>query len=205
MSAPPLKNRVVARIREPPRYSPIGQRTEEERSTDGLAVQVPGDAVASDHARDTSLQHSREREFGFREIAQGNLPLWNPHIYSGMPFHGSIQAALTYPPNVVYLILPLAKALSFDLFFQVVMLGLLTYAWVRYKGLRGQGAFVAACMMMLATTCSFRVLAGQINVVGTFTWTPLLLLSVDKIIDRGAKSENAINWCLVGIFATTMA
>jgi len=53
---------------------------------------------------------------GFDELARGNLVQWNPHVFSGTPFFGSIQPALLYPPNLVYLVLPLPKAINVDLF-----------------------------------------------------------------------------------------
>ena len=70
---------------------------------------LPGDAVLSNAKTDLASQFVHWRGFGFGEIARGNLPLWNPHIYSGAPFLAGFQSALLYPLNVLYLVLPLAK------------------------------------------------------------------------------------------------
>jgi hypothetical protein len=44
------------------------------------------DAVLSGLSSDLATQFLHWRGFGFGEIARGNLPLWNPHIYSGFLF-----------------------------------------------------------------------------------------------------------------------
>ena len=72
---------------------------------------LPGDAVLSNAKTDLAAQFVHWRGFGFGEMSRGNLPLWNPHIYSGAPFLAGFQSALLYPLNVLYLVLPLAKAL----------------------------------------------------------------------------------------------
>ena len=32
-------------------------------------------------------------------VRSGNLPLWNPYIFSGMPLLASAQGGLLFPPN----------------------------------------------------------------------------------------------------------
>jgi hypothetical protein len=43
-------------------------------------------------------------------VRAGRLPLWNPHIGLGRPFLADVDAALFYPPNVLYLVLPATVA-----------------------------------------------------------------------------------------------
>src|ERR1700736_5406319 len=58
---------------------------------------------------DLYLQFLPWRDFGFRELAKGNLALWNPHIFGGAPYFGAMQAALLYPPNCLFAISALAR------------------------------------------------------------------------------------------------
>lgn len=54
--------------------------------------------------------------FAAENLRQGVIPLWNPHLYSGMPFAADIQAGLFYPINlIVFLLVPN-----------------LTYEWLQY-------------------------------------------------------------------------
>ena len=39
--------------------------------------------------------------FAQENLRQGIIPLWNPHLYAGIPFVGHIQSGPFYPPNVL--------------------------------------------------------------------------------------------------------
>src|SRR5580693_6809100 len=76
---------------------------------------IPGDRILSGLGMDTSTYFLYQRQFGFEHVRAGHFPLWNPHIYSGVPFLGSFQTAMLYPPNwILYLTLPLAKAIDYE-------------------------------------------------------------------------------------------
>src|SRR5262245_55231912 len=64
---------------------------------------------------DLASQFLYWRSFGFSQLAQGNLALWNPHVFGGAPFFGGFQSALLYPPNWLYLVLPLAAATNLSI------------------------------------------------------------------------------------------
>jgi hypothetical protein len=54
--------------------------------------------------------------FAAEHLKQGDIPLWNPHLYSGVPFAADIQSGLFYPLNLlVFLLTPS-----------------LTYEWLEY-------------------------------------------------------------------------
>ncbi|PYK75529.1 MAG: hypothetical protein DME42_02335, partial [Verrucomicrobia bacterium] len=61
-----------------------------------------GPRVLGHSASDLFLQYFAWRDFGFRELAKGNLALWNPHIFSGAPYLGGMQGAQLYPPNWIF-------------------------------------------------------------------------------------------------------
>src|SRR5690348_2886212 len=73
-----------------------------------------GDRVISQAGTDIWSQFAAWREFGFGQLRRGNLCLWNPHLFSGTPYLGGFQSALLYPPNWIYLVLPLPRALNAD-------------------------------------------------------------------------------------------
>ena len=39
--------------------------------------------------------------FAAGTLAEGRLPLWNPHLFGGAPWIGDIQAGFLYPPNLL--------------------------------------------------------------------------------------------------------
>jgi hypothetical protein len=50
--------------------------------------------------------HVFYKEYLATALHHGRLPLWNPHIALGRPFLADHDAALFYPPHLLYLILP---------------------------------------------------------------------------------------------------
>ena len=44
-------------------------------------------------------------KFAAQYLRQGDIPLWNPHLYSGVPFAADIQSGLFYPVNVLFFLL----------------------------------------------------------------------------------------------------
>src|SRR5690606_19418899 len=99
--------------------------------------------VVSHYLADGSFYFSRMRAFGYGEIAQGNLPLWNPHIYSGTPFIGAFQSGLFYAPNLMYAVLPLDRAMNLDAALHVMLAAYFTFLWVRGRGVSPLAAFFA--------------------------------------------------------------
>src|SRR5205823_2575177 len=39
------------------------------------------------------------QSYAFQSLKEGRIPLWDPSIYSGIPFIGNVQAAFLYPPT----------------------------------------------------------------------------------------------------------
>jgi len=160
---------------------------------------LPGDKVPSAPYGDVNHYFSTARAFGFREISRGNLPLWDPYIFSGTPFVATFQSALLYPPNLIYAVLPLSKAISFDLAVHVLLFGLFTFAWARSRSVGPVGAAFAGAVAMFSGAYFYRVAAGHVTVIDGFAWMPLILLAVDKLLERPS-----LFWTMAGIFAVSM-
>ncbi len=156
--------------------------------------------VLSDGTMDLSYFFVDWRYFGFHELRSGHLPLWNPHIYCGAPFFGNCQSAMLYPPNVLYLVMPLAMAINWSIALNVLLGGVFTFYWLRHRRLHSLACFLAAVMFMFCGPHFLQIHAGHLPNLCTLIWAPLLFLAIDKIIDRPALGP-----CLLGMFATAMA
>ncbi|MFP6582961.1 MAG: YfhO family protein [Candidatus Hydrogenedentota bacterium] len=155
--------------------------------------------VISYRLSDGSQYFTRMRAFGFRELANGNMPLWNPHIYSGTPFVGGFQSAMFYPFNLIYLAFSVDTAMNIDVAFHVILTGFFMFCWARGRGLRWDSSFLAGMMLAFGGACFSRVMAGHITMLQAFAWAPLVMLSIDHIFKRPSTG-----WVLVGVFATSM-
>jgi hypothetical protein len=165
----------------------------------GDLLLTSGDTVLSSERGDIAYYFARIRGWAFGELARGNLPLWNPHLFAGTPLVGGFQAGLLYPPNVIYLVLPLARAINLDAALHLFLVGFFTFAWVRGRGVDALGAFFAGALIMLCGATVFRVMAGQLSLLAGNAWTPLVFLVVDRLVERPTRG-----WCLVGIAALTL-
>lgn len=165
---------------------------------------LPGDTVISHAQGDAAQYHVFLRGLGFEEMRNGNLPLWNPYIFSGSPYLGSMQPALLYPPNIIYLILPIAKAINLDMAVHLFLFGFFTMLWLNRWKLHWAASTYAGIVVMLCGCTYLRVLAGQVNVLANMAWFPLLLLSVDAIIDDAKRERFPSPWCIVGIASTAL-
>ena len=62
------------------------------------------------------LQFWPWRRFAVQELLAGRLPLWNPYAGSGVPLLADHQSAIFYPLNVLYLFLPVERAMGVSAF-----------------------------------------------------------------------------------------
>jgi hypothetical protein len=56
-------------------------------------------------------------------VAHGELPLWNPYAFSGIPLLGDGQTAMFYPPNWLFFLVPGRAALNYDVMLQFSVAG----------------------------------------------------------------------------------
>lgn len=160
---------------------------------------MPGAQVLGTPQGDLAYQFLPWRDFGFSELAKGDFPLWNPHIFAGAPFFGGMQSALLYPPNWLFLVLPLAVATNWSIALNVWLLGTFTHLWALRRGLHPFAAFVAAALLMFGAPHFLHVYAGHLTSLATMAWVPLLFLAIDEWLATRRPA-----WCLVGMLAVAM-
>jgi hypothetical protein len=158
-----------------------------------------GRVVLGSDATDMAYQFLQWREFGFSQIAAGELPLWNPHIYGGAPFFGGMQSALLYPPNWLYMLLPLESATNWTIAFDVWLLGAFMFVWGTRRGLHPFAAFVSAALVMFCAPHFLRIAAGHATNLAAMAWVPLILLCIDE----GLRTRRW-SWCFAGMLAVAM-
>jgi hypothetical protein len=162
-------------------------------------VLAPGTRVLGHASTDLFRQFLPWREFGFRELAAGNVALWNPHIFGGAPYHGGMQAALFYPLNWLFLVLPTAQAVNWTIALNVWLLGAFTYLWALRRELQPLAAFAGAALLMFCAPFFFHIYAGHLANIAAMAWVPLVLLAVDEWLRTRRPA-----WCLVGMLAVCM-
>ena len=152
-------------------------------------------------SRDTDMfrQSYHWRAYGFDEMRQGRLALWNPYSYSGAPFLGGFQSALLYPPNLIFLLLPTAVAVNWSFALHVFLGGLFTFLWAKRRGLHPFACLLAGGVFMFCGANILRIFAGHITITCVVAWAPLLFLAMDALAERPSPG-----WTLAGTLALAM-
>lgn len=120
--------------------------------------------------------------FGFDVLSEGKIPLWNPYIYGGTPFIATLQAAIFYPLNCLYLILPISKAINWTIFLHLFLSGVFTYYLLKNYGRSRFGATVASIVYIFSAPHIMHIFAGHMVLLATIVWTPLMFLFLDRFI-----------------------
>ena len=157
------------------------------------------DTVLSNGKGDIAQEYVHWRAFGFSEMQKGHLLLWNPHVFSGTPFFSGFQAALLYPLNALFLVLPLAPAINWSVALHVFLCGAFMCWWMARRGLLPPAAFLAAFIYMFCGANFLHVYGGGLSLLCSVAWLPLLFLAVDEVF-----RAPALRWCLAGMFAVAM-
>src|SRR5262245_27523930 len=92
----------------------------------------PTETLYSEHS-DLLALHLPLKHFLVRSWQEtGELPLWNPYSFAGMPFVHDVQVAAFYPPHLLLYVLPvewLGTALSWLVVLHVIIAGWCMYAY----------------------------------------------------------------------------
>lgn len=160
---------------------------------------LPGNLVASDARSDLSSFFVYWRDFGFSELRRGHIALWNPHVFSGTPFVGDFQSSLFYPLNLIYLVLPLAKAINYEIALHVFLVGLFMAFWLGRYRLHPLAVLLGSSLVMFGRPFFRSVFDGHLAPLDSMAWVPLILLTLDSLLD-----EPGFEWVLVGTFALAM-
>jgi len=140
------------------------------------APEVPHNSLLSD----LILENYVWRGFVRESITTGELPLWNPHLFAGVPFFAAGQASVAYPLSLLYYVLPRASAYGWTTVLQLWLAGLCMLAFTRGIGQGRIGSTVAAVSWELAAW--FVIQAVFPMILGASAWLPLLLLMVEFVI-----------------------
>ncbi|MBN2688022.1 MAG: hypothetical protein JXR85_07575 [Deltaproteobacteria bacterium] len=155
--------------------------------------------VLSSKGMDLSSLFLHLRTFAFHELKQGNLALWNPYCFSGIPCLGGLQAAQLYPLNLIFMLPSIAHAVNWSIVIHVFLMGLNMYIWGRYRGIHVMAAFVAALCAMFGGSFFLHLIPGSLPNLCTMVWAPLVFLSIDGWFDHRSG-----RWVTLGVFAVAM-
>ncbi len=171
-----------------------------------LGVGVPHNELLSD----LILENYVWKQFILQSLQQRHIPLWNPHIFAGVPFLAAGQHSALYPFSIVYYTLPLSLAYGVFTAIHFFLAGLFTYLFARTLKANRAGAFLAGVAFTFSV---FMVVSVDFPmIIAAAVWLPFLLWVVEKLMrlaEREADGEAlslwaGVPWILVGALGLGM-
>ena len=127
-----------------------------------------------------------------QSLKAGVWPLWNPHIYSGVPFSAEVQSGIFYPPHLLRFLLGSEIAyrdMEWLVMGHIWWAGVTLYALARGLRFNRYAAVLAGVAFMFSDL--FIIHFGNLNLIAVAAWLPLVLLGVHRYLDGGS-----LRWAL---------
>ncbi|MCE2473144.1 MAG: YfhO family protein [Anaerolineae bacterium] len=122
---------------------------------------------------DMILQNYQWKRFIRAQIDQGEIPLWNPHLFAGIPFFAAGQHSALYPLSAVYYLMPLGAAYGWFILLNLWLAGLFMAGYLRALGINRAGAGLAGLVYQLS---GFLIASAVFPmIVAAAVWLPLIL------------------------------
>ncbi|MDQ3808964.1 MAG: hypothetical protein M3336_01605, partial [Chloroflexota bacterium] len=124
------------------------------------------------------------REYLARSLLAGEIPLWNPDLFLGVPFLANPQTAVLYPPSWLFVLGPVHNIYSLQLVLHACLAAFFTYALTRH-------AFGVAPLAGVLGGLSYAFggfAVGQVGHLNQFSagaWLPAVLLAYDRFVVLG--------------------
>ena len=151
---------------------------------------------------DMVLQNMQWKSFIRAQIAQGEIPLWNPHLFAGIPFFAAGQHSALYPLSLVYYLLPLSAAYGWFIVLNLWLAGGFMAGFLRALGTNRAGAALAGVVYQLSGFLIANAVFPMI--VAAAVWMPLILWMIENIL-RGRSlwifRGTALLWVALGALA----
>jgi len=139
-----------------------------------------------------------------QHLRELQIPAWNPHLFSGVPFTGDPQSGWMYLPAMIFFTFlnPLAAYKAF-LIFHLLLAGISTYVFARVVGVGALGSLAAAIAFEFGPLSSH--IACCLILVQLAVWIPPALLGVELASRADRWSARLGWWSMTAVAVSQMA
>ena len=136
-------------------------------------------------------------DYATEQMAGGRLPLWNPYIFSGMPFFDSMSwSAFVYPSYWLTFVLEKIPGVElprlFFLFLHYELAALGTYFYLRSRKVGHGGAVIAGIAFMLSPHMIGLATIGHGGKILATAYLPLVLMAAHRLMESADRRWIAI-------------
>ena len=131
---------------------------------------------------DLVLENQVWKKFIVQSLQAGEVPLWNPYLFGGVPFLAAGQHSAVYPPSALFYALPLTRAYGIFTVLQLWLAGAFMYLFGRVLRMGRFPALIAGITYQLSAFFLVSVVFSMI--IAAAAWLPLLLAVIEIIVRK---------------------
>jgi len=121
----------------------------------------------------------------------GELPLWNPYLFSGFPMIASAALCPFYPSQWLYFILPFNTAFTMQYILALAIGGIGAAWWMRCLGHRRSICVWAGLAYMVSGHFLTLTYAGHLQKMIALGWTPVALGATMQLVRYGRMGRRS--------------
>lgn len=140
------------------------------------------------------------RDYAAAMLREGEVALWNPYIFLGVPFLANPQAAVLYPLHWPLSWLKVTTQIYWSAALHTWLLGMGGYVLMRLWGQSRWAGVITA--LVLAGSGFYGGLIGHLNQMNGAAWLPWAMAI---LVWAGTGAKWARVWLATGLFATLVA
>ena len=127
-------------------------------------------------------QHLGVKILTGRMLAAGQLPLWNPYVFGGMPLLADVYPGAFYPLNWIFAVLPPKAAINTVVIvtFYQALVG--AYLFARAVGQRRVAALITGMVFSFGGMMVMSL--GNSAMLAAAAWLPWVMLAIEKLCQR---------------------
>ena len=138
---------------------------------------------------DTFLYFYPYKAYAAEALRQGRLPLWNPHLFMGVPLLANSQVGVLYPLNWPLIWLSAPKQVAWSIGIHIALAGIFMVFLARNTlKLSWAGAMIAAILFALGGYLGAQV--EHVNQLNAAAWLPLVVM----LYDFGVQRRHQRSW-----------
>ncbi|MDQ6672278.1 MAG: YfhO family protein, partial [Chloroflexota bacterium] len=139
-----------------------------------------------------------QRVFLARSLLSGQVPLWDPYLFLGVPFLANPQTAVLYPPSWLFVLGPVQSVYAAQLVLHSFLAAFFTYLLARRAfGVLPLAAAIGGLGYAFGGFAVGQV--GHLNQISAAAWLPAVLLAYDRF-----AVTRRVYWLALGALALGM-
>ena len=133
---------------------------------------------------DTTNQFIAYKDYQYDRLQEnGQTPYWNPYALTGIPWLGTPQSALFYPPNWIFLWFPSISIISWMLVFYHWWAGLGAYFLGRKYRLNWGSAIISGIAFLAAPYLIAKTGEGHYTTICLVSWFPWVFITYEHFVE----------------------